>query len=70
MNLKMSRLKNGKEKLLFSNTKNWETLVKETHTKPRKILELELIKPRETFLFKPPISIEGSWMIRITSLGV
>ena len=29
-----------------------------------------MIKPTETFLFKPPIQIIGDWMIRLTSLEV
>ena len=42
--------------------------IKQTHTKPQETLEFKIIKPRETFSFKPPISIEGCWMIGITSL--
>ena len=33
-------------------------------------MEFKLGKPRETFHFNPPISIEGSWMIRLASLEV
>ena len=29
-----------------------------------------MIKPRETFQFKPPIQIKGDWMIRLTDLEV
>ena len=29
-----------------------------------------MVKPRETFHFKPPISIEGEWMIGLTDLEV
>ena len=29
-----------------------------------------MIKPRETFHFKPPIQIEGDWMIGLTDLEV
>ena len=29
-----------------------------------------MIKPKETFHFKPPISIEGSWMDGLTDLEV
>ena len=45
---------------LFSITKNCETLNKQTQTKPQDTLEYKLNKPRETFSFKPPISIGGS----------
>ena len=56
------------EDLLLSITKNCETPIKQTRRKPEKTLEFEMIKPRKTFHFQPPISIEGSWMIRLTSL--
>ena len=29
-----------------------------------------MIKPRETFHFKPPIQVKGVWMIGLTSLQV
>ena len=34
-------------------------LIKQTHTKPQATLELKRIKSRETFSFKPPMSIGG-----------
>ena len=37
-------------------------------TKPQETLEFELTKSKETFSFKPPIQIEGSWVIGLTSL--
>ena len=58
------------EDFLLSTTRNCETLIKQTHTKPRKTMEFRLTKPRETFQFKPPISIDASWMIGLTSLEV
>ena len=54
----------------MSITKNCETLIKTTHTKPQETLEIKLTEPRETFHFNSPISIEGSWMIGLTSLEV
>ena len=66
----MIRPENETEDLLLSITKNCETLIEQTHTKPQETLELKLNKPRETFHFNPPISIEGSWMIKLTSLKV
>ena len=55
MNLNMVRPKNETEDQLLSLTENCQTLFHQTHTKPQKTLELELIKPRETFSFKPSI---------------
>ena len=58
------------EDLLLSITKNCETLIKQTHGKAEETLEFKLNKPRETFHVNPPISVEGSWMIGLTSLEV
>ena len=66
----MIRLKNETEDLLLSITKNCETLIKQIHTKPQETLEIKMTKPRETFHFKPPIQIEGDWMIGLTDLEV
>ena len=62
MNLNVIRPKNHRENLLLSITKNCETLLEHTHTKPGEILEFKLIKLRQTFLFKPPIQIKGGCM--------
>ena len=70
MNLNMIRPKNETEDLLLSITKNCETIIKQTHRKAEETLEFKMIKPKETFHFKPPISIEGSWMIGLTDLEV
>ena len=64
----MIRPKNESEDLLFSITKNCETLIEQTHTKPQETLEFKMIKPRETFHFKPPIQIKGDWMIGLVDL--
>ena len=63
----MIKPKNETEDLLFSITKNCETLIKQTHTKPQETLEFKLIKPREIFSFKPPLSIDRSWMLGLPS---
>ena len=70
MNLNMIRPKTQTEDLLLSITKICETLVEQTHTKPQETLEFKMIKPRETFLFKTPVQVEGSWMIGLTDLEV
>ena len=51
----MIRPKNETENLLLSITKNCETLIEQTHTKSQETLEFKMIKPRETFHFKPSI---------------
>ena len=70
MNLNMIRPKNETEDLLLSITKNCETLIEQTHTKPQETLEFKMIKPRETFHFKPSIQIKGDWVIGLTDLKV
>ena len=66
----MIRPKNQTEDLLLSITKNCETLIEQTHRKAEETLEFKTVKPRETFHFKQPISIEGEWMIGLTDLEV
>ena len=70
MNLKLTGTKNQTEDLLLPITKNCETLIEQTHKKAEETLEFKMIKPKETFRFNPPISIEGSWMIGLTDLEV
>ena len=70
MNLNMIRPKNETEDLLLSITKNCETLIDQTHRKAEETLEFKMVKPRETFHFKPPIQIKGDWMIGLTDLEV
>ena len=70
MNLNLIRPKNETEDLLLSITKNYETLIQQTHRKAEETLEFKMIKPRETFHFKPPIQIRGDWMIGLTDLEV
>ena len=66
----MIRPKNETEDLIFSITKNCETLIEETHRKAEETLEFKMIKLRETFLFKPPIQVKGDWMIGLVDLEV
>ena len=70
MNLNLIQPKNQTEDLLLSITKNCETLIEQTHIKPEETLEFKVTKPKEMFHFKPPNSIEGSWMVGSTSLEV
>ena len=70
MDLNMIRPKNQTEDLLLSITKNCETLIEQTQTKPQETLEFKMTKPREIFHFKPPIQIKGDWMIGLTDLEV
>ena len=70
MNLNMIRPKNETEDLLLSITKNCETIIDQTHGKAEDILEFKMIQPRETFHFKPPIQVEGDWMIGLIDLEV
>ena len=62
--------KNQTEDLMLSITKKCETLIEQTHRKAEETLEFKMVKPRETIHFKPPISIEGEWMIGLTNLEV
>ena len=66
----MIRPKNENEDLLLSITKNCETLIEQTNTRPEETLEFKMIKPREIFHFNPPIQINGDWMLALTDLEV
>ena len=70
MNLNMIKPRNETEDLLLSITKNCETLIQQTHTKPQETLEFKMLKSKETFHFKPPFQIKGDWMIGLTDLEV
>ena len=70
MNPNMIQPKNRIEDLLLSNTKNCEALVEQTHKKAEETLEFKLTKPKKSFLLKPPIQIEGDWLIGLTDLEV
>ena len=58
------------EDLLISSTKICETLIEQTSRKAEETLEIKMIQSKQTFHFKPPISIEGAWMIGLTDLEV
>ena len=66
----MIRPKNETEDLLLSITKNCETIIEQTHTKPQETLEFKITKSRETFHFKLPIQTEGDWMIGLVDFEV
>ena len=67
----MIQPKDETEGLLLSITKNCETLIKQTHTKPQEVLEFILDKSRETFHFKPSFQIDDvSWMVGLISLEI
>ena len=59
----MIRPKNETEDLILSNTKNCETLIKQTLLKPQETSEFKLTKPREIFRFNPPVDVKEDWMI-------
>ena len=66
----MIRPKSQTEDFLLSITKNCETLIEQTHTKPQETLEFKMIKPRQTFHSNPPIQTKGDWMVGLTDLEV
>ena len=66
----MIQPKNETENLLLSITKNCEKLVEQTHRKPEETLEFKMLKPRETFLFYPPLHTKGDWMLGLIDLEV
>ena len=66
----MIQPKNETEDSLLSITNNCETLIEQTHKKAEETFEFETTKQRKMYHFKPPISIEGSWMIGLLSLDV
>ena len=70
MNLNMIQPKNETQTLLLSITENCETLIDQTHRKAEETLEFKLIKPRETFHFKPAIQVKGDWIIGLVDLEV
>ena len=70
MNLNMIQPKTKTEDLLLSIIKNCETLIDQTHRKAEETLEFKMIKPRETFHFKPLIQVKGDWMIGLVDLEI
>ena len=70
MNSDIVRSKNKTEDLLLSITKHCETLIEQIQRKAEGTLVSILSQPVQTFHFNSLIPIEGSWMIRLTSLEV
>ena len=71
----MNELKNDStqkktKELLLSITNNCENFIEQTHRKPQETLEYKLNKSRQTFHFKPSISLDESWMICSPGLKV
>ena len=56
--------------MLLSIKKNCEKFIKQTHGKPQETKEFKLTQQEKPFTFKPPISIERSWMTGFTSWEV
>ena len=69
MNLDMIQPKNKTEDLLLSVTKNCETPIEKTHTKPEETLEFKLTQAKKNFSLKPPIQIQRLWMLRVNKFG-
>ena len=68
----MIRPTNETKDLLLSVTKNCETLIKQTHTKPEVTLEIKLTKSKQTFHFNPSINfgLHSNRMIGLINLEV
>ena len=66
--------KNETEEMLLAPFSLLKTFVKRLLNKPipnlKKTLEYKITKARETFPFNPPIPIDVSWMVGLTSLEV
>ena len=62
--------KNETEDLLLSITKNCETIIEQTHTKPQETLEFKMTKPGETFHFNPPIQTKEDCVLGLVDLEV
>ena len=70
MNLNMITPKNEIEALLLSITKNYETLIEQTHRKTEETLEFKLNRSKKTFQFNPPIQVNGNWEIGLINLEI
>ena len=66
----MIQSKNKTEDLLLSTTKNCETLIEQTQTKPQETLEFKMNKSRQAFHFKPPIQVKEDWILGLTDLEI
>ena len=70
MDINMIQPKNETEDLLFSITKNCQTLIEQSHRKAQETLEFKMIQTKETLHLNPPIQIKGNWMVVLTDLEV
>ena len=70
MNLNMIQPKNKTKGLLLSITENCETLIKQTHRKPKEALEFKMTKTREIFHFTAPMESKEDWMLGLVDLEV
>ena len=70
MDLNMIQPKTKTEDLSISITKNFQTLIEQTHRTAEETLEFKMIKSKETFHFKTSIQIKGDWMIGSVDLEV
>ena len=66
----MIQPKNETEDIILSNTKNCETLIKQTHTRPEETLDFKMTKSREIFPSNSRIHKSRDWMLGLTSLEV
>ena len=72
MNLNMNSPKSETEDLILSITKNCETLIKQTQTKPQETFESKLTQQKQTFSLKPIniLGLDSNCMIGLTNLEV
>ena len=68
----MFRFKKRVEGFLLSVTKNCETLIYQTHTKPQVALAFKRTQPKEIFSFKPSINVDpySKWLVGLTKIEV
>ena len=66
----MIKLENETGYLLLLITKNCETLIHQTVTRPEETHAFNIDNPRETFHFNPPIQNDGAGMIGSITLEV
>ena len=72
MKLDKIKPKNETEVLIVSKTRNGETFIEQTHTKPEETVEFRLNQLKENFSFNLSIilRLDSEWMIGLTGLEV
>ena len=70
MTINMTRPKNDTKDLLLSITRNCETFIKQTHTRPQGTLEITLVNHNKLSYSNLLLILVSRWMIRLTSLEV